>query len=213
MSESQPIRILLADDHLVVRLGIVAMLQTTPDLRVVAEAVSGEQALELYRKHRPDVVLMDLRMPGLDGVGAMKAIRAEFHDARCLVLTTYRRDEDIYRALCAGALGYVLKSASGDELIAAIRAVAQRRRHIPPAIAARMAERLPVLDLSARELEVLQLLCKGLANKDIAERLGIADHTVRNHTANILDKLGAKDRTQAVVYAIERGLVEVDPSG
>ncbi len=209
MAESRPIRILLADDHIVVRLGLVSIIHSKPDMRVVAEAVSGEQAIELYRLHRPDLVLIDLRMPGMDGVEAMRAIRAEFREARFLVLTTYRRDEDIYRALTAGASGYILKSASSDELISAIRAVAQGQRYIPPAIAARLAERMPILELSARELDVLRLICKGFANKEIASRLGIAEHTVKNHVANILDKMGAEDRTQAAVYALERGLVEL----
>ena len=133
MAETRPLRVLLADDHIVVRTGLVSIIQARPDMTVVAEAVSGEQAIELYRRHRPDLVLMDLRMPGLDGVEAMKSIRGEFRDARFLVLTMYRRDEDVYRAFCAGALGYVLKSASSDELIAAVRAVGQGRRYIPPA--------------------------------------------------------------------------------
>jgi two-component system, NarL family, response regulator len=209
MAENRPIRILLADDHIVVRLGLVSIIHSKPDMRVVAEAVSGEQAIELYRQHRPDLVLMDLRMPGLDGVEAMRALRGEFREARFLVLTTYRRDEDIYRALTAGASGYILKSASSDELISAIRAVSQGQRYIPPAIAARLAERMPILELSARELDVLRLICKGFANKEIASRLGIAEHTVKNHVANILDKMGAEDRTQAAVYALERGLVEL----
>jgi two-component system, NarL family, response regulator len=213
MAETRPLRVLLADDHIVVRTGLVSIIQARPDMAVVAEAVSGEQAIELYRRHRPDLVLMDLRMPGLDGVEAMKAIRGEFRDARFLVLTMYRRDEDVYRAFCAGALGYVLKSASSDELIAAVRAVGQGRRYIPPALAARMSERLPLLELSARELDVLRLICKGMANKDIAARLGIAENTVKNHVAAILDKLGAQDRTQAAVYALERGIVDLEAMG
>lgn len=213
MAESRPIRVMLADDHIVVRTGLVSIIQARPDMTVVAEAVSGDQAIALYREHRPDIVLMDLRMPGLDGVEAMKAIRSEFRDARLLVLTMYRRDEDIYRAFCAGALGYVLKSSSSDDLIAAIRAVAQGRRYIPPALAAKMSERLPLLELSARELDVLRLICKGLANKDIAGRLGIAENTVKNHVAAILDKMGAQDRTQAAVYALERGIVDLETMG
>jgi two-component system NarL family response regulator len=210
MVEARPVRVLLADDHIVVRMGLVSIIQSRPDMKVVAEAVSGDQAIELYRQHRPDLVLMDLRMPGLDGVEAMKAIRAEFRDARFLVLTMYRRDEDLYRAFCAGALGYVLKSASSDELIAALRAVAQGRRYIPTALAAQMSERLPALELSSRELDVLRLICKGRPNREIATQLGIAENTVKNHVAAILDKLGAQDRTQAAVFALERGLVDLE---
>jgi two-component system, NarL family, response regulator len=210
MAESRPIRLLLADDHIVVRTGLVSIIQSRPDMTVVAEAVSGAQAIELFRQHRPDLVLMDLRMPGLDGVEAMKAIRAEFRDARFLVLTMYRRDEDIYRAFCAGALGYVLKSAGSEELVGAIRAVAQGRRHIPAALAAQISERLPLLEISTRELDVLRLICKGMVNRDIAGRLGIAENTVKNHVAAILDKLGAQDRTQAAVYALERGIVNLE---
>jgi len=209
MSET-PIRLLLADDHIVVRTGLVSIIEARPDMKVVAEAVSGEQAVEMYRRHRPDLVLMDLRMPGLDGAEAMKAIRAEFRSARFLVLTMYRRDEDIYRAFRAGALGYVLKSASSEELMAAIRTVAAGRRHIPTALATRISERLPLVELSARELDVLRLICKGMANKDIAARLGIAENTVKNHVAAILDKLEAEDRTQAAVYALERGIVDLE---
>ena len=210
MPESSPLRLLLADDHIVVRTGLVSLIEARGDMTVVAQAMSGEQAVELYRAHRPDLVLMDLRMPGLDGADAMRAIRGEFRDARFLVLTMYRRDEDIYRAFRAGALGYVLKSASSDELMAAIRAVAAGRRHIPPAIASQISERLPLLDLSARELDVLRLICKGMVNRDIGTKLGIAENTVKNHVAAILDKLGAQDRTQAAVYALERGIVDLE---
>ncbi len=212
-SVQKPVRILLADDHIVVRMGLIAIIQSKPDLRVAAEAVCGDQAVDLYRQHRPDLVLMDLRMPGLDGVEAMRAIRAEFREARFLVLTTYRKDEDIYRALCAGASGYVLKSASSEELITAIRAVARGERYLPPVIAARMAERLPLQAISSRELDVLKLLCRGGSNREIAGELGISEKTAKNHVANILDKLGAADRTQAAIFALERGLVELEPAG
>ncbi len=212
MNETSPTRILLADDHIVVRTGLVSIINARPDMTVVAEAVSGDEAVELYRRHRPGLVLMDLRMPGLDGIEAMKAILAEFRSARFLVLTMYRRDEDVYRAFCAGASGYVLKSASSEELVAAIRAVAAGGRHVPPALAASIFTR-PPLELSARELDVLHLICKGLANKEIAARLGISENTVKNHVAAILCKLRVDDRTQAAVYAFERGLVDLEIMG
>jgi DNA-binding NarL/FixJ family response regulator len=203
------IRILVAEDHLVARVGVSTIVNMQPDMTVVAEASNGQQAVELFRKHRPDVTLLDLRMPGMGGVEAATAIRAEFPTARMIALTTYGGDEDIRRALAAGVLAYLTKDVLHDELLKAIRAVHEGQTYLPAAVAAALAAQLPRPDLSAREVQVLELIVRGLANKQIAYTLNIAEHTVKNHVKNILSKLGAQDRTQAATAAIQRGIIHL----
>ncbi len=205
-----PIRVLLADDHAVVREGLAAMIGRRPDMEVVAEAENGVRAVELARQHRPDVILMDLRMPQMGGVEALSAIRAEQPGARVIVLTTFDGDEDIYRALQAGAQAYLLKDTPRDELLDAIRAVHQGLRRIPPEVAAKLAERVTAPDLTPRELDVLRLVALGQSNKEIAAALTIAEGTVKIHVNNLLGKLGAASRTQAVTEALKRGLIHLD---
>ena len=180
-----------------------------PDMTVVAEAANGQQAVELYRKHLPDVTLLDLRMPGMSGVEAATAIRAEFPNARMIALTTYGGDEDIRRALAAGVQAYLTKDVLHDELLKAIRAVHAGQTYLPAAVAAALAAQMPRPDLSAREVQVLELIVRGLANKQIAYSLSIAEHTVKNHVKNILSKLGVQDRTQAATAAIQRGIIHL----
>ena len=203
------IKIMVIDDQAVVRQGFVALINTVPDMAVVAEGTNGQQAIELYRLHRPDVTLMDLRMPELGGVEAIIAIRKEFRDARLIVLTTYDGDEDIYRSLQAGAQGYVLKSSTGEKLIPALRAVAAGQRWIPKEVSNRLAVRNSFEDLTPREMEVLNQLAKGLANKEIADVLTITEHTAKDHLKSILAKLRVADRTEAVTAAIQRGIIHL----
>jgi two-component system NarL family response regulator len=203
------IRIMVVDDHPVVREGFAGMIGTEPDMRLVAEARSGEEAQRLFRQHRPDVTLMDLRMPGVNGVEAIRAIRREFPQSRFIVLTTYDGDEDIYRALEAGAQAYLLKDMLCDEILAAIRAVHAGQRRIPAEVGTRLAERMSGLELSGREQQVLELVVKGQSNKEIAARLDITEATVKGHVTNILSKLGVTDRTQAAITALRRGLVHL----
>src|SRR5882762_9256212 len=193
-----PIRVLVADDHPVVRNGLAGVIAQQPELALVAEAANGRQALERFREHRPDVVLMDLRMPEMDGVAAIEAIRTEFPEARILALTTYEGDVDIHRALEAGARGYLIKDMLLTEVLNAIRAVHRGDRVIPTAVAAKLAEFTPRTDLSAREVEVLQLVARGLSNRDVAGVIGRTDETVKVHLKNIFAKLGVADRTEAV---------------
>ena len=202
--------VLSADDHPLIRSGLEAVISSEPDLQMVAEAANGEEAIELYRKHRPDVVLMDLRMPIMDGLTATKAILAEFPDAKIVALTTYEGDEDIHRALTAGARGYLLKDMMRSELLNVIRTVRGGQRSIPPAVAARLAEYTPRVELTPRELEVLALLGKGFSNPEIANVLGRTESTVKVHVSNILEKLGVTDRTEAVTVAIQRGILHLD---
>jgi len=206
---SEPIRILVAEDHLVARVGVSTIVNMQPDMKVVAEASNGQQAVEMYRKHLPDVTLLDLRMPGMSGVEAASAIRKEFPDAHMIALTTYGGDEDIRRALAAGVQAYLTKDVLHDELLKAIRAVYAGQTYLPAAVAAALAAQLPRPDLSAREIQVLELIVRGLANKQIAYSLSIAEHTVKNHVKNILSKLGAQDRTQAATAAIQRGIIHL----
>ena len=206
---SDKIRILVAEDHLVARVGVSTIVNMQPDMTVVAEASNGQQAVELFRKHRPDVTLLDLRMPGMGGVEAAAAIRAEFPTARMIALTTYGGDEDIRRALAAGVLAYLTKDVLHDELLKAIRAVHEGHTYLPAAVAAALAAQLPRPDLSAREVQVLELIVQGLPNKQIAYTLNIAEHTVKNHVKNILSKLGVQDRTQAATAAIQRGIIHL----
>lgn len=204
------IRVIVADDHPVVRNGLAGVISQQPELELVAEAGNGRQALALYREHRPDVVLMDLRMPDMDGVSAIRAIRSEFPDARILALTTYEGDVDIHRALEAGARGYLIKDMLLTDVLSAIRAVHRGERVIPPAVAVRLAEFTPRTDLSEREVEVLRLVARGLSNRDVANVIGRTDETVKVHLKNIFTKLGVADRTEAVTLAISRGIFHLD---
>jgi len=203
------ISIMVIDDQAVVRQGFVALINTVSDMVVVAEGTNGQQALELYRLHRPDVTLMDLRMPQLGGVEAIAAIRKEFRDARLIVLTTYDGDEDIYRSLQAGAQGYLLKDMFFGALEDAIRKVHAGSRWIPAQVAERLAERMGSSDLTGREIEVLEQIVAGNSNKAIANRLNISEATVKSHINSILSKLGVSDRTQAATTALQRGLVHL----
>jgi len=209
MGREQPIRILIADDHEVVRQGLVAIVESDPGMTVVAQARNGREAVEQFRRERPDLALMDLKMPELDGVAAITAIREEFPRANVLVLTTYDRDEDIYRSLRAGAKAYLLKDAAGPELLAAIREVAHGHRHFSPEVAEKLAEHVAYPTLTERELEVLRLMASGKSNRAIGTALFISEGTVKTHVNNILSKLGVGDRTEAVTTALRRGLVEL----
>jgi len=203
------IKIMVIDDQAVVRQGFVALINTVSDMSVVAEGTNGRQAIDLYRLHRPDVTLMDLRMPELGGVEAIMAIRKEFPDARLIVLTTFDGDEDIYRSLQAGAQGYLLKDMFFEELEDAIRKVHGGSRRIPAQVAERLAERMGSSDLTGREIEVLEQIVAGHSNKAIANRLNISEATVKSHINSILSKLGVNDRTQAATTALQRGLVHL----
>ena len=207
MPKPNPIRLLIADDHLVVRVGLRSMLDTQPGMAVVAEAANGREAIELFREHKPDVTLMDLRMPIMGGVEATIAIREEFPDARVIVLTTYDGDENIYRALRAGAMAYLLKDIPRGEFLDDVRAVYSGQYCIPPAVAARLAQRMPYSELSSREMEVLKLIVEGLSNKEIGSALTISESTVKNHVNSILAKLRVSDRTHAATMALRRGIV------
>jgi DNA-binding NarL/FixJ family response regulator len=205
---TQRVRVLVAEDQAIVRDGLAALVGYQADMEVVGRAADGAEAVRLYRELRPDVTLMDLRMPRLGGVEAIEAIRATDPDARMLVLTTYDGDEDVYRSLQAGARGYLLKDAATDELVGAIRAVARGERHIPAVVAQRLADRaMAGPPLSEREVEVLRLVAAGLANKEIAARLFIAEGTVKTHLSSIHEKLGVRDRTEAVMVAVRRGIL------
>ena len=204
------IRVLVADDHPVVRAGLGAVIAEQDDLELVAEAENGANAVALFRDHRPDVALMDLRMPVMDGVEAIRAITTEFPDARILALTTYEGDADIRRALEAGASGYLLKDMLLTEVLTAVRAVHRGERVIPIAVEARLAEFPARSDLTEREAEVLQLVARGLSNKEVARAIGRTDETVKIHLKNAFAKLAVADRTEAVTVALTRGLIHLD---
>ncbi|HTW48375.1 MAG TPA: response regulator transcription factor [Acidobacteriaceae bacterium] len=204
------IKILIVDDHHIVRQGLVALLKTVPGFAVAAEAADGEQAVELHRKHKPDVTLMDLRLPKMNGVEAIAKIRDGAPGARIIVLTTFDGDEDIYRALQAGAKGYLLKGMDLAELTEAIRSVHAGRTRIPPRVAEKLAERMGAASLTARELEVLRLIVAGRSNRDIGTALFISEATVKTHVNSLLSKLGVEDRTQAATTALQRGIVHLE---
>jgi len=210
VTSASPIRVLAVDDHPLIRAGVVAFLATEPDLQVVAEAANGEAALEQYRELRPDIVLMDLSMPVMDGLSATRAILDEFPDASVIVLTTYDGDEDIHRALDAGARGYLLKDMVAADVLNVIRTVHGGRRGIPHAVAAKLAEHTPRIPLTPREAEVLSLVAKGLSNAEVAARIGRTEGTVKVHLKNILQKLDASDRTEAVTTALRRGFIRLE---
>jgi len=209
MKKPEKIRILIADDHYIVRMGLVALVNTEPDMEVIAEAADGNQALELFAKHHPDLALLDLRMPGKSGIQTTLEIRNKFPNARILVLSAFDGDEDIHQALQAGAQGYVLKNSTGDKLVPALRAVAAGQNWIPKEVASRLAPRKMLEELTSREVEVLNQLAKGLANKEIADALNITEHTVKDHLKSILAKLRVADRTEAVTTSIQRGIIHL----
>lgn len=206
---SEPIRILIVDDHPVVRAGLTSMLGTQPGVVVVGSASSGKEALTLVEEVAPDVILLDLRMSGMNGIETMRAMANCRNTSRVIVLTSFETDEDIYSAVRAGALGYLSKNTSQQDMLEAIRMVHRNKRYFPPAIAARLAERMARTELTPREYEVLPLLAKGLTNKQIGQALSISDKTARNHVNSILEKLEACDRTEAVITAIQQGLMPV----
>ncbi|HEY7392819.1 MAG TPA: response regulator transcription factor [Bryobacteraceae bacterium] len=203
------IRILVAEDHLVARVGVSAIINRQPDMLVVAEASNGRQAVERYRKHLPDVALLDLRMPLMSGVEATIAIRKEFPGARLIILTSYGGDEDIRRALAAGVQAYLTKDVLRNELLKTIRTVHSGGEYLPPALAAALEAQSDLPALSKREVEVLELVARGLSNKQIAYALDITETTAKNHVQHILQKLGAQDRTQAATAAIQRGIIHL----
>lgn len=209
MQTHKKTRVLIADDHFVVRMGLIAVINSEDDLEAVGEACSGNEAVELFEKLKPDLVLMDLRMPVKDGIAATAEIIAKHPHARVLMLTTYDGDADIHRAIEAGAQGYVLKNATGVDLIPALRTVATGHKWIPKEISERLAKRKMFEDLTQRELEVLQQIAKGRANKEIADVLKITEHTVKDHLKHILGKLHVADRTEAVTVALQRGIIRL----
>jgi DNA-binding NarL/FixJ family response regulator len=209
MTRESQIRVLSVDDHPLLREGLAAIIDNQPDMRLVAQASNAQEAMQQFREHRPDVTLMDLRLPDKSGIDAMIAVRAEFPEARVIMLTTFEGDVEIQRALEAGARGYMLKSMPPKELVEAIRQVHAGKKRIPPQLAARLAEHLSEEDLTAREVEVLRQIAGGNRNRDIAEKLFITEETVKVHIKHIMEKLGASDRTQAVAIGLRRGIIEL----
>lgn len=204
------IRVLVVEDHNVVRQGLVALLNVADGLEVVGEAADGAEAVAQFRKHKPDVTLVDLRLPRMSGVDVIQRVRMETPHARFIVLTTYDGDEDIYRALKAGAKAYLLKGMTSEELISAIRVVHEGKSHIPPAIAEKLAERMGAEELTPREFDVLEQIVYGKSNKEIATELDVSEATVKTHINSLLGKLGVTDRTQAATAAIQRGIVPLE---
>lgn len=209
MESSKPIRILSVEDHPIFREGLSTIIGSQPDMLLVAQAANAVDAAAEFRRHRPDITLMDLRLPGTDGIDALIAIRGEFPQARIIILTTSDGDGEIQRALRAGASAYIFKSMPKDQLLGVIRSVHAGSRNVPPEVAARLAEHLGDDDLTSRELEVLRLIRDGHRNKQIADELAIAETTVNFHIKNLVDKLGANDRTHAVMIALRRGLLQI----
>jgi two-component system NarL family response regulator len=210
MDKTKPIRVLLAEDHEIVRDGLAAIIDYQADMTVVGHACNGEEAVERFAELQPDITLMDLRMPGMGGAPAIEAIRKKFGDARIIVLTTYDGDENIYRALKAGARGYLLKDSGKDDLLSAIRAVHEGRSYVPPEIATRLVTRTQAgAPLTTREIEVLQLMAEGKSNKEIGAALFISEGTVKTHVNSIHEKLSVSDRTEAVIVALKRGIIQL----
>jgi len=208
-SDAKSIRILAVDDHALLREGIAGLVSDQPDMKIVAEASNGREAIEQFRKHNPDITLIDLQMPEMNGIDAMIAVRSEFPDARFIVLTTYSGDVQVSRALKAGARAFLLKSLLRKELLDTIRAVHAGQKRIPSDVAAKLADHIADDLLTVREIEVLRLIASGNANKLIADRLSITEETVKGHVKNILSKLGAHDRTHAVTIGLKRGIIEL----
>lgn len=204
------IRVMLVDDHFAVRVGMAASLKFEDDIEVIAEAGTGEDAITMYRDHRPDVLVMDWRLPGMTGVEAVAEIRKEFPKAAIMMLSVYEGEEDVFRAMQAGASAYVLKSADREEVLAAIRAVNSGDKYLPPVLAGRMADRMTRAALTERESGVLRLIVEGHSNKEIAAKLGLAEITIKQHVSNVLEKLHVQDRTQAATAAIQRGIVHLE---
>ena len=207
--DSARIRVLSVDDHPLLREGIAAMINSQPDMIVAASAANGKEGIDGFRQHRPDVTLMDLRLPDISGIDALIAIRTEFPEARILMLTTFNGDVDIQRAMKAGAYGYLLKSTPRKELLDAIRKVHSGKKSVPPEVAAQLAEHMAGDALSEREIEVLRHIAGGNRNKDIADKLFISEETVKVHVKHIMEKLGASDRTQAMAIAARRGIIRL----
>ena len=209
MNDQSTIRVLAVDDHPLLSEGIATMINSQKDMVLVGQAASGSEAIQRYREYRPDVTLMDLRLPDLSGIDAMIAIRNEFPDARIVMLTTFEGDVEIQRALEAGARGYLLKNMPPNEILDVVRQVHAGKKRVPPSVAAQIAEHMSDEELTAREVEVLRKVAEGNRNKDIAELLFISEETVKVHIKHIMDKLRAKDRTQAVAIAVRRGIIEL----
>jgi len=207
---TKPIRIIVVDDHFMVRMGLSASLNAEPDMEVVAEVGNGQAALDAYSQHRPNLVLMDVRLPGMSGAEATAAILRSFPDAHVLMLSTHSGEEEIYRAMQAGARGYILKSVLREDLLRAIRDVHAGKRHLDPIVASHLAERVSHRSLTTRELEVLRMVAKGWGNKEIAGVLNIAEITVKLHVSHVLEKLNVKDRTEAATAAVQRGIISLD---
>jgi two-component system, NarL family, response regulator len=206
MTATHKISVLVVDDHPIMRLGVAAIINSQNDMKVCGQAGSGEEAVKMFKKFRPDITLLDLRLPAMSGLEALRVIRHEDAHARCIVLTTYEGDEDIHQALAAGAMGYIIKGMSHDTLVDALRRVQTGTRFLPPPVARSLADRTPNSDLSPREREVLSLMVHGKSNREIATALGITEATVKCHVSVILARLEVNDRTQAVVAALQRGL-------
>jgi len=209
MSDQIRIRVLSVDDHPLLREGIAAMIDNQPDMLLVAQGSNGSEAVQKYREHRPDVTLMDLRLPDMSGIDALIAIRTEFPEARIIMLTTFEGDVEIQRALEAGARGYMLKSMPPRELVEVIRQVHAGKKRVPPEVATYLAEHMSDESLTAREVDVLKHIAGGNRNRDIAEQLFISEETVKVHVKHIMEKLGASDRTQAVAIAVRRGIIQL----
>lgn len=210
MKNLKPIRILVVDDHFMVRMGLSASLNVEPDMEVVAEAGTGEAAIAACHKHHPNLIIMDVRLPGTGGAETSSSILRDFPEARILMLSTHSGEEEIYRALQAGAQGYVLKSMVREELLHAIREVAAGKRYLDPAVASILAARVGHRTLTGRELEVLRMVARGLGNKEIAAALEIAEVTVKMHVSHVLEKLNARDRTEAATAALQRGIISLE---
>jgi len=206
---AKKIRILLVDDHMVLRMGLMTAAGDEPDMEVVADVDNGLEAIEAFRVHRPDIVVLDLRMPGMNGIEAITALREQFGNVRILVYSNFAKGEEVYMALKAGATGFVVKEMVVDRLLEAIRAVSRGERYVPPEVAMRIGERL-LAQLTPREMEVLQLVAKGCSNKEIATALHVVEGTIKIHVTNLLAKLGVSDRTQALVMAVKRGIIQIE---